>query len=390
MAALALYSLLASNRGSLFTVYFALFLVTEKGASLPFALAVLSIAYVGASLLFPVMGRWSDRVGRRKPFVVASEGLALPFLLAVPFMPGYWAAGLVFIAAEWILSLGSPAINAYVIDSTLRGTRGRWYGLLGATNSLGAAIGFPIAGFLIGVYGFNALFLVAGTVMVLAFLTVLLLLPDIRAPVAPPSRPLREMRSLGVFSFAVSVRAIGWGAVVSFYGAFAFLLGASAFDISLIALSGWAVGALISVPAGRLVDRLGEIRAMLLGALVSLGAMFIFLFTTFWPELFPAQIVYRVGFAFMNPAMLAWVGNLAPEGRRAEYLGFFSMVNSTMWSSGPLVGALVLASGGPQSLFLMATLATVVSVVAIPVLYRSEIFRPGRGSARPDPPASTT
>jgi MFS family permease len=124
------------------------------------------------------------------------------------------------------------------------------------------------------------------------------------------------------------------------------------------------------------VDRVGEIRAMLTGAIVSLGAMFIFLLTTTWLELIPAMIGYRIGFALMNPAMLAWVGRMAPSGRRAEYMGFFSLINSTLWSAGPFVGALALTAGGSTGLFLMAAAATAVSIAAIPLLYRSEVFRP--------------
>ena len=382
LTALALYSLLASNRGSLFTIYFALFLVTEKHAPLTFALATLSVAYIGASLLSPLIGRWSDRLRRRRPFLIAGEALSLPLLISIPFLPGFEGPSLAFIVGEWVLSFGSPAMNAYVVDSTRRGERGRWYGVLGAASALGAAIGFPVAGYLIGIWGFAALFIVAGTVMALALLTVVFLLSEAEVPVAPSRRAIREMKPLATFSFAVSIRAIGWGAVVSFYGAFAYVLGASAFDIGLIAMSGWVVGALISARAGRLVDQMGEIRAMMLGASVSLGAILIFLFTTGWPELFPAQITYRVGFAFMNPAMLSWVGGMAPSGRRGEYLGFFSMVNSTLWSSGPLVGAIALSIGGSTGLFLMATLATAFSVAAIPILYRSKIFRKGTG---PDP-----
>ena len=380
MVALALSSLFASNRGSLFTVYFSLYLVEVKGASIAVALTLISVAFVGASLVGPLAGRLSDRTGRRKPFLLVGEGLALPLLLSIPFLPGYLPAGLAFIAGQVAAAIGTPALNAYVVDTTQHGERGRWYGLLGATNAMGAAIGFPIAGYLMDLYGFEALFLVAGTVMLLAFSTVLVLLPDITVPVTRAPRSLREMRSISIFSFAVSIRAIGWGAVVTFYGTFAYLLGANAFDISLIALSGYVVGAIISVPMGQAVDRMGALRSVLLGAAISLGAMLIFLVTTTWIELFPAQITYRIGFALMNPAMLSWVGGMAPTGRRAEYLGFFSMINSTLWSSGPLVGAVSLSLGGSTGLFLMATGATLISVISLPLLYRSELLGPRRAT----------
>lgn len=379
---LSLYSLLASNRGSLFTVYFALFLVAEKGATTPIALTILSAAYVGGSLVGPIAGRISDRRGRRWPFLVAGEAGSLPLFLLVVVLPGYWASGVSFILAEMVLAIGSPAINAFVVDILGEGERGRGYGLLSAASSAGAALGFPIAGVLILRYGFNALFLVSGSVMVAALVMAVWLIPDLRSPPAPARRPMGEMRELTVFSVAVSVRALGWGAVVTFYGTFAYLLGANAFDISLIAISGFIVGAVISAPMGRLVDRVGQIRSMIWGAAISLFAMVFYFLTTTWVELIPAQVTYRVGFALMNPAMLSWVGTLAPSGRRAEYMGFFSLVNSTLWSLGPLAGAIALQAWGPQGLFGFAVGVTLISLVSIPVLYRSRLKGPAVPPAR--------
>lgn len=366
---LALYSLLASNRGGLFTVYFVLYLSTVKGANVGLALIILSAAYVGGSLIGPIAGRWSDRLGRRWPFLVAGEAASLPFFLMVPFLPGYLAAGGAFIAAEVILALGSPALNAYVTDITSENERGYGFGFLQATGAIGAIVGFLLAGYLVDLYGFNVLFYMVGAIMVGTITIVVFFVPDRTAPMVSQRRPWRELTGVSKFSFTVSIRALGAGAVVTFYGTYAYILGANAFEISLIAVAGLVVTALFSIQMGRVVDRFGEIRGLLWGTGISVAAMVLYLIATNWIELIPARATYQFGFALMNPAMLSWVARIAPPTRRAEYLGVFSLINSTLWSLGPLLGGIAWDIAGAPGLFVMAIVSTLISLGAIEFFY---------------------
>lgn len=366
---LALYSLLASNRGGLFTVFFVLYLSSVKGASIGVALIILSAAYVGGSLIGPIAGRWSDRLGRRWPFLVLGEAASLPFFLLVPFLPGYMASGAAFIAAEMILALGSPALNAYVTDITDANERGWGFGFLQASGAVGAIVGFLVAGYLVNLYGFDVLFYMVGAIMVGTISIVVFFVPNKTVPAISQSRPWRELTTVSKFSFTVSIRALGAGAVVTFYGTYAYILGASAFDISLIAVAGLVVTAIFSIQMGRVVDRFGEIRGMLWGTAISVAAMVLYLVAVNWVELIPARATYQFGFALMNPAMLSWVARIAPPTRRAEYLGVFSLINSTLWSLGPLLGGIAWDLAGAPGLFVMAIGSTLISLAAIEFFY---------------------
>lgn len=389
LIALAFYQLLSSNRGGLFTVYFVLFLVAEKGAPVADALFLLSIAYVAASVIGPLAGRWSDRWGRRWPFLLAGEVGSLPLFLAVPFAPGYLLSGATFIAAEVVLAVGAPAMNAFVADLTREQERGEGYGFLQASGGAGAIVGFLLAGFLVDLYGYVVLFYLVGAIMVGTITIVLLFVPDRASPKSAERRPWRELKDVSIFSTTVSIRALGAGAVITFYGTYAYLLGANALDISLVAIAGLVVQAVLSIPMGRVVDRVGEISGMLWGTGISLVSMVLYLLATQWVELVPARATYQVGFALMNPAMLSWVARTAPEGRRAEYLGFFSLINSTLWSLGPFVGGVAVEIAGPEGLFVFAIVSTLVSIAAIEVLYTlRERGRPALPSPVPGSPGA--
>jgi len=369
LLSLSLYSLLASNRGGLFIVFLPLYLVEVKGASLPVALTILTVAWLPASLIGPWMGRLSDRAGRRKPFLVLGEAGAFPLFLLIIFAPGWFLAGVLFIAAELVLAIGSPAYTAYVADVTHASERGEGYGLLNATSNAGAVVGFVLAGIVTLTYGLWALFPFVVIMMVGTLAVVVLVVPDVRVQVSTQRRPLREMRNVVTFSFAVSIRAIGSGAVAAFYGYLAAALGANSLEVSVVAIAGLVTGAVTGVPLGRAIDRLGEIRGIWYGTALTLASYGIFMFSTNWGEVVPAQAVRNAGLSLLGPGMNAWVARMAPPDQRAEYLGVFALINSSLWSVGPLVGAVALVLYGYFGLFAMAIGTTVISLVVMEFLY---------------------
>jgi MFS family permease len=370
LLALSLYSLLASNRGGLFIVFLPLYLVEVKGASLPIALVILSVAYIPSSLIGPWVGRLSDRAGRRRPFLIAGEATAFPLFLSIVFAPGYVLAGALFVAAELALAIGSPSYNAYVADVTNTDERGFGYGLLNATSNAGGIVGFLLAGWLTLVFGLSALFPFVVAVMVGTLSVVILLVPEApvkaRALARPPPGVLRPVY---IFSFAVSIRAIGSGALASYYGYLAAHLGANSFEVSLVAISGLLTGALVSLPLGRWIDRRGEIRGIWYGTLLAIGATGIFAFSTTWVGTVPAQSVRMAGLALVGPGMQAWVARQAPAHHQAEAQGAFALVNSTLWSVGPMVGAVTIALWGSVGLYAMIIGTTVISLVLMEFLY---------------------
>lgn len=366
LLSLSLYSLLASNRNGVFIVYFPLFLVEEKGATLPLALAVLTVAWLPGTLLGPWLGRLSDRARRRRPFLLLGEALAFPLFLAVVFVPGYLLSSLLFVLAELALAIGAPAYTAYVADVTRTHERGEGYGLLNATASVGGVVGFFAVALLTIWFGLSALFPFVAAVMVGTLGVVVFLVPDIHLDHPLPARPpLRELKPLIAFSFAVSIRAIGAGAVGTFYGYLAASLGATPFEVGMVAVAGMLTGAVVSVPFGRLVDRFGEIRGIWYGTVLTLASYGIFVASSTWPETVPGSSVRFGGQSFLGTGMNAYVARIAPPGQRAEYLGIFSLINSSLWSIGPLVGAVAIAFSGYLGLFAMAIGTSVVSLVAM-------------------------
>ncbi len=265
---LSLYQLLSNNRSSLFTVYFVLFVVQKDGVSVAEGLAAFSAAYVSASLISPFAGRLSDRLGRRRLFLLLGEATSLPFFVLIPIIHGFLLVVGFFVVAEILLSFGSTALQAFVADITSTAERGRGYGFLSAMGSAGSAVGILVAGIVAESFGLDAIFYMVGFLMAGTIFLVLFAIPDRRLVSAKERKPLREMKGLAVFSIATSVRTLGTGAVTAFFGTYAYILGANSFEISLVAMAGLITSAIVGTPLGRSVDRFGEIPSYIYGTVI--------------------------------------------------------------------------------------------------------------------------
>jgi MFS family permease len=369
LTVLSIYQMLSNNRSSVFTVYFVLFVVQRDGVSVAAGLTAFSLAYVSASLIGPFAGRLSDKLGRRRKLLIFGEATSLPFFVMIPFVNGFVLVSLFFVIAESLLAIGSTALQAFVADITPAWERARGYGFISAVGAIGSILGVLGAGAVANAFGLDAIFYLVGVAMAANLLLLFLAVPEIHIQTAERRRPLREMRDVAVFSVATSIRTLGTGAVTAFLGTYAYMLGANLFEVSLVAVAGLVTTAALGARLGRSVDHVGEIRGYVYGTLIVTVALVALALSETWFELVPAWVVYYVGFGLLSPAMLSWVTKTAPDGRRAEYLGFFSMINSTLWSFGPIPGGIVEDTYGNVGLFAFAIATTCISLAAVHLIY---------------------
>lgn len=169
------------------------FYADEYGAS-PFIVGLLVASYAAASLVgSPLLGRLSDRFGRRPILLVSVAGTLLGFLLlglAVPIGKGLasWiapAAANGFILAVLFLARvldGLTAGNltvaqAYISDVTDARNRAKGLGMIGAAFGLGFIIG-PAVGGLLSKVSYSLPAFVAAGIASLNLVQIFFLLPE--------------------------------------------------------------------------------------------------------------------------------------------------------------------------------------------------------------------
>lgn len=288
----------------------------------------------------PLLGRLSDRVGRKPVIVISLLGTAVG-----SFVCG--AAG-----SLWLLFVGRildgasgaslSVAQAAVGDMATPAERPRLMGLLGAAFGVGFVIG-PAIGGLATLGGPHVPFYVAGTIALINAVAAMVRLPETRAQVEADSNvPTRhgvrraitpELRRLAIVGFVVTVAFTAFESTFGLLGRHRFGFGerGSAFvflgiGILLVMIQGGLYG--------RFAARVG-INALYVGGVallvVGLSAM---AFATVWPVLIVACAVLALGQGVASPSISALVSEIAPPARRGEAMGY----QQSSYAVGRIVG----------------------------------------------------
>ena len=346
------------------TLYFAVWLVTERGASNTAYSLATSLSSLVVLFLAPWVGAVSDASGRRKPWVV---GMTLVCVAATLALSPLSRAGLLpilaaFAVANTAYQLALPPYNAMLPELVPEGGRGRLSGLGTALGYAGSITGvllvapFVTGGLGIPAGGRQAAFTPTALLFLLFALPFFLFCRDhlarrpaarvrwtgIVAELASAFRDSRRHRGLTRFVVATYFYQDALGTAISFMALYAVtVLGLPAGgEIRLfVTLTVPAiVGAYL---AGRACDRWGPrrtLRVVLLGWIVGLMAV------ALAPTLLAFWIGgFIVGFAFggiwsaERPLLLT----LVPEAEAGRFFGLLALSARAAAIVGPLLWAAI-------------------------------------------------
>src|SRR6266850_575231 len=342
------------------------------------ALSLVETLFLAASvaLLLPAgrLGDAADKVALYKLGMVAFAattilcGLAtsMPALLALRFVQG---------AASAAVQASGPAIIA---DAVPPERRGRAYGITIGAIYAGLTLGPICAGFLVGHWGWRAVFLVGGAVVLLLLVPVQFMLraswrrPAPRAVHAPSTvlvafaflqrrleAPLLNVGLLvknRVLAFALLVQALlycnAFGAVFLLSLYLQSVLGYDPDIAGEVLAVGTLLMAVIAPAAGALADRTRPGIIASCGVAVALAAAVLAAFLHAGSSLVAVALVLAiqgVGFAFFSSPNMAMVMNAVPRERSSLAAALSATARSLGMVSGMLiVGALVSVNLGHE------------------------------------------
>lgn len=171
----------------------------ETFGATPFQVGLLVASYAAAQLVgAPILGRMSDRFGRKPVLVVSMLGTFIGFLM-LGFANALW----MLFASRLLDGFTGGNISvaqAYMTDITDESSRAKGLGLLGAAFGLGFIIG-PAAGGLLSVYGFAVPAFVAAGLSLISLLGVIFILPEsltleVRAQLAKKAKQEFSLKNL--------------------------------------------------------------------------------------------------------------------------------------------------------------------------------------------------
>lgn len=123
-----------------------------KGMDLVYASALASVLMLAAVPFVPFFGWLSDRVGRRKPFLILG-----PFLMALALVSSAYAGGLGLVASVAVLGVAAamvpPVVSALPAEVLEPEVVGLGFGVMAVCLSIGVSLAAPLFGYFFDITG---------------------------------------------------------------------------------------------------------------------------------------------------------------------------------------------------------------------------------------------
>ena len=330
-------------------------------------------------LFSPVLGRLSDRFGRRPVLLVSMAGMSIDYaimgfspLLSVLYI-GRVVAG--------ISGANLAVATAYIADISKEEDRARWFGYMNACFGLGFVAG-PILGGLVGILSPRYPFLLAALFCGLNLVLAIFALPEshhrVEGEVGRKSRSflasLRAMRGnqallplLAVYTLIYLVGQIP-SSIWVVYGEDKF-----GWDLPMIGLTYASFGILHAIAqaffTGPTTRLLGERGALILGVVSDSTAFVAMALITRGWMVFPLMILFTTGGIAM-PALQSLLSKQVDEEHQGELQGTLVSLAALTEVIGPIAGTAIYAASPDSARGIVWIVGAALYAVCFPALLR--------------------
>jgi len=344
-----------------------LFLTTVLGAGAYAVGIVEGAAETTASLLKVISGYWSDKIKKRKPFLLFGYSLSSIMKPLFAFANVWPFVFFVRVIERIGKGLRTAPRDAIVAESCDENVRGKAYGFHRAMDGTGSVLGAIFAFLLLPILGYRKIFLFTLIPGIIAVFIILF----VKEKNAPPKKETKEISiklsfkelplNLKLFILISSIFALG-------HFGYAFLLlrakniGLADNMAILLYVLFYIVYAICTIPSGILSDKIGRKPILTFGysvfAITSLGLIF----TSNIYNILLCFIIYGIFYAIIDGAQRAFVVDLAPEHLKATALGTFHTAIGLVALPGGCIAGLLWDKIRPEATFVYGFILAVISL----------------------------
>jgi len=325
----------------------------------------------------PIIGRLSDKYGRKPLLLISLAGTVLSFLTMA------WAPSALFLfiarAIDGITAGNIPVALAVISDTTEPKDRAKGFGIIGASFGFGFVFGPGISALTFGL-GSSIPFLIAAGIAALAVILTLVLLPETNTHRGLPHREK-------IFDFVHMARALGDANVgttllVSLLYSFGYSLFIYAYQplsVEILHLSATQVainftlfGLVGLVAQGLIIPKTVKIfgeRPMLRNSLlISVMTFVAFYFTRSLTMLIGVSILHALANGFVNPLVQALLSKEVDMHSQGSILGLNASYMSIGMILGPIIGGLLATVMIPLPFLLGSAVVAVCFFLSLQIL----------------------
>ena len=378
---LGLVSLLTDISSQMVFPLIPLFLVSVLGAG-AYAVGIIEgAAGTTASLFEVISGYWSDKIKKRKPFVLFGYSLSAiikPFFAFAAAWPFVLSVRVIERIGKGLRTAPRDAIVAESVDGSVRG---KAYGFHRAMDGIGSVLGALLAFLLLPILGYRNIFLFAFIPGIIAVFFVLFIKEkkalekdETRTKEASIRISFKELPlNLRLFIIAASVFAMGN------FG-YAFLL-LKANNIGLVDQTAilfyalfYTVYVICAIPSGILSDKIGRKPVLMAGYFIFAITSFGLIFTSNIYSLLLFFVIYGIFFAMIDGVQRAFVVDLAPRNLRATALGTFHAAIGLVALPGGFIAGILWDRINPEATFIYGFALAVISLLLFMFVKNNNIF----------------
>lgn len=348
---------------------------------------IVAVFFAMQFVFSPILGRLSDRVGRRSvilgTLVLATAGHLTLSVAGSSFV--------LLLAARILAGIASGNLSvaqAYIADRTRPEERARGMGLIGAAFGVGFAVG-PVIGGILEPFGLAAPALAAAALAATNFGLAVLFLPESLTPEVRTKNERAGRAKFGEIARRPTIRAL---VIAFFIVSFAFStvpvavpslgivsLGLGRQQLVLVFIYIGVINIIVGNAAGRLARRTGEERLVALGTFAIMAGLASVPLVTHWTAYVLMTGVVATGVAIAFPLIPSLVSKRTPPQEQGAVLGVTQSLGSLARVPGPLVAGYMFDQIGPASPFLLGAALMALGFAMTLLVYRESI----RGSKSP-------
>lgn len=321
---------------------------------------VFSSFSVSRACFMPVIGSLSDKKGRK---IFISSGLLVYSLVSLAYVAADspLALTLVRFGHGFASAMVLPVATAYVADITPKNQEGAYIGWFQAAFFCGFGLGPLMGGLVKDFFGINANFYAMGILSFLAFILIILRIPELNQSVLERKEEKKTtyqmmlksktIQAVFVIRFAT---AFCRGTVLVFFPVLAHnVLHLSSSTIGMVMSAYILLTGILQRPFGKLADHFNRVAMVVCGSFITIVAICMLGLTDNLSQVIALSLFLAIGGGISIPAMTAIT---IEHGKAMKYgmgmlMGIFYLAVALGLATGPVLNGLIFDRIGLEASF---------------------------------------